>query len=401
MQALSHDRSVDRRPASRGYTSTGLVLGSDVSCPVQIGMQLEATSSAPEPSTRASVVAGDVPAATTRLRGMPGIDPDHRTAALLCLVLDERTKLVKAPAMKTPGLLSFTHLGSHSDVLQVFDDDRGTGTHSSNDLLRDDVITISTKSSLLAPQFPQMTLSGLRVLGLQGSFQLEDPGLDVAPSPLAQELIVRCDSRLDYAEVHADDLVGWCDFGCGHDHHDVQQPATIALDEVGCCCLEPDKLLAVVRNDDGDCQSACYCREFNFAGGPVELEGMHVESRRTARRLRTRNLAPLFVQAQCALDGLCGFDTRLDVQVTNESREPIFERAICGVVERNTILLVVLPSVGAHDVEGFSELIGCFDKSFNLDWGRLEYEANRSIHTMNLPYTLPFGKKGDGNSSAS
>jgi len=401
MQALSHDRSVDRQPASGGYTSADLVLGSNVSCAVQVGVQLEVTHPALKPSTGASVVASNMPTATTRLRGMPGINPDHRTAALFCLVLDERTELVETPAVKTPGLLSFAHFGSFANVLQVLDDDSGAWLNSSNDLLRDDVIAVPAKASLFAPKFPQMTFSGLRVLGLQGSSQLEDPGLDVAPSPFAKKFVVRCDGRLDNSKVHTNDFGGWYDFRCWHNHHDMQQPATITLNKIGCCCFEPDELLTVVRNDDGDCQSACYCGEFNFAGGPVELEGVHVESRRTAYRRGTRDLVTFFIQRQRALDGLCSFDARLDVQVTDELWKHVFEHAVGGVMKRNAVLLSIFPSVNTHGVEGFGELTGRLGESFNLAMGRLKHEANRSIHTETIPYTLPFGKKGDGKSSAS
>src|SRR5688572_4317480 len=91
----SRDRHHDRMPAAPGVARDGTVLGCDVPAGVQVCVKLEAARSTLEPATRATVVAGGVPTPTTRLGGMPGIDPDHRTAALLSLVRNERTNLVE------------------------------------------------------------------------------------------------------------------------------------------------------------------------------------------------------------------------------------------------------------------------------------------------------------------
>src|SRR6266498_1119408 len=121
------DRTHDRRPASLGLAKTGTVLGCDVPSGIQIGVKLEAARWTLKPATGATVVTGGVPAPTARLGGMSRINRDHRTAALLSLVLDEGPDLVERPAMNASGLLAVPGLDPSTDVLQVLQDTRPPG----------------------------------------------------------------------------------------------------------------------------------------------------------------------------------------------------------------------------------------------------------------------------------
>ena len=82
-----HDWRVDRPPTGSSFTATGMVLGRDIPGGVEVSMHRKATHLTTEPPTGAPTCAGCMPAAAARLRGMSGINPNYRQAALLGLVL--------------------------------------------------------------------------------------------------------------------------------------------------------------------------------------------------------------------------------------------------------------------------------------------------------------------------
>ena len=84
---VGHDWLIDRQPTNGSSTTTGMVPGSNIARPDQVGVQRVATLPTHKQRARTTVVAGSVPTAETSLRGMVRIDRSHRTTSFLCLVL--------------------------------------------------------------------------------------------------------------------------------------------------------------------------------------------------------------------------------------------------------------------------------------------------------------------------
>src|SRR5262249_9808468 len=96
-----NDRLVDNQPAGTGYTGLGTVLGRDITRPIEIGMQREATHLTHKQVARAAVVAGGMPASAACLRGMSRVNRNHRTTPFLSLIHNEALQLGERPAVNT------------------------------------------------------------------------------------------------------------------------------------------------------------------------------------------------------------------------------------------------------------------------------------------------------------
>src|SRR5438093_353999 len=79
-QRIGHDWLVDTQPADSRFTTTGMVLGRDVASGIQVSIELIPTLPTNEDALGTTVGASNMPAAATHLRGMPGVNPSHRTA---------------------------------------------------------------------------------------------------------------------------------------------------------------------------------------------------------------------------------------------------------------------------------------------------------------------------------
>jgi hypothetical protein len=112
-------------------------------------MQLKATGTTHKATSRAPVVAGSMPTATTGLRGMSRVHRDHHTAALFCLVREERLESGKRPAMQAPlgGRFAFDCCPL-ANIGQVFEHQGTPRRAALDELFGQDVVTIPPESGL-------------------------------------------------------------------------------------------------------------------------------------------------------------------------------------------------------------------------------------------------------------
>ena len=192
MQArFSHDRLIDGQPASTGHASAGKVLGRYITGCIQIGVELKPTLPALEPATGTTVVASDMPAAATCLRGMPGVNPGHRTTPFLGFVLNKTSKLAEAPAVHPTGSLGHTlNLCSLANIRQIlYHNDRARGNRLDN-LLAQYMIAVPMEASLPASQFTQMALRRWRPRLLQGTSQPKVALFGISPAVSPQKPVL-------------------------------------------------------------------------------------------------------------------------------------------------------------------------------------------------------------------
>src|SRR5688572_17433642 len=76
---IGHDWLVDTQPADSRSTTLGMVPGRDVASRIQVGIELIPTLPTLEFALRTTVGTSHMPAAATRLRGMPRINLCHHT----------------------------------------------------------------------------------------------------------------------------------------------------------------------------------------------------------------------------------------------------------------------------------------------------------------------------------
>ncbi len=120
---------------------------------------------------------------------------------------------------------------------------------------------------------------------------------------------------------------------------------------------------------------------------------MQVVARRTRGRVRLADL-PIWslarvlpAQVQCALDRLGRLDARLDVQVAHQRGVFGLERVVQRMMQLDSVLLAVLPTIGADRVKHRRKLAAGFREGGCLGGRWVELDADRALHMRILPYT--------------
>ena len=172
-------------------------------------MQLEATVTTHKASTRTAIVPGGMTTRGALLRGMPGIDRSDHTTPFFGLVRDKGAHLRKRPTVHTSRCLGLApYPGTRADIGQVFKNNRCSRLAGLNNLLTQDVIAVSAKPCLLAPEVSQMALSGRRAFALKLALQPKPLALDIFPASLTQEGRGTRDGRAYQAQVYPYDRFG-------------------------------------------------------------------------------------------------------------------------------------------------------------------------------------------------
>lgn len=118
----------------------------------------------------------DVAALWTRSACVPRIDNNHWYAAALRFICDKLTKLRKRPSMQACSLC-FSGLNPLANMRQILNGNSKMGAFgTANNLLRDAVVYMFMKSSLLARQFLEFTFSGSSTSFLQAGSTLTEFG---------------------------------------------------------------------------------------------------------------------------------------------------------------------------------------------------------------------------------
>ncbi len=152
-------------------------------------MQFISTGTTHKTATGTAVVAGGMPTAATRLRGMSRIDRNHRTPPFLGFVRHKGFQLGERPRMHAAAPFGFAlDRCALPNVGQVFQHNRCARFDRCHDLLTEDMIGIPTKAGLFSAYPLQVPLGRLRALLLQRPLQVKQPPFDCFPCPFAQEM---------------------------------------------------------------------------------------------------------------------------------------------------------------------------------------------------------------------
>src|SRR6266542_2106795 len=144
-----HDWLVDSQPADSRSTTIGMVLGRDVTSSVQVSIEMISTLPTDEYALRTAVGASNMPAAATHLRGMPGVNPSHRTTPFLGLIPDKTLELGERPAVHPAlGFCAPFRLHPFANIFEVFQNNRRAGLGRLNDLLRKHMIAVTAEAPL-------------------------------------------------------------------------------------------------------------------------------------------------------------------------------------------------------------------------------------------------------------
>lgn len=382
-----HSRHVDRVPTSSRHAATGKILGCDVTSRVQVRVKLEATCLTMKATPGAPVVAGNVPAATARLRGVPRVYRNHRTTALLSFVLDKSAQLRKAPSVNPARSFSLAlNLCVRADARQILDHDYCTRFNRAHNLLGQYVIAVFAKSHMTSPQLTEMPSRRRGTFCLKRTPQPEILVLDFAPTRLTQKLSSRCHSRLDQPQVNTNNLARCRRRGCVERNRNVQVPFTVLEQQVGTVNCATYVLFNVVGYGKRNRLTTTSCRKLHNARRPIHFDCMHVEPRRAACRHRALDLAPSLLPGCYTAQRFCSLDARLVNVITHQRGVGGFYSVVGCVVQFRSIRDAVSPADRGGQVEGSRERSGRFRKQKSLARGWFQRESDRAPHVTILPY---------------
>ena len=354
-------------------------------------MQREAAFPTPKQRPRPAVGTGRMPATATPLRGMPGIDPSHRTTLGFRLVRDEGFHLREGPAVQPALLLGLPlRLDAAANVGEVFEDDRAARRRGLDNLLAQDVIAIPTKAGLPVAHAAQVPLGALCSGLLQGTAQLEVPAFGATPTFPSQKGIGARDGWLRQAEVHSHRVMGRDNARRGQLHHDMQPPRAITPNQISRAGGMSGQWQRIVGHGEGDRHAPLRRRQADLLRLPVNLVRVQVVARRAGCCGWGRDLATAALQDQRTLHGLGRFDAGLDVQVADQAGSVGFTGVVSGVVQPDPVPFLVCPSIRTHRVKRLRKELRRFRQRGRLLRCRLEFDAYRSVHTKSIPYTVRF-----------
>ncbi len=119
----------------------------------------------------------------------------------------------------------------------------------------------------------------------------------------------------------------------------------------------------------------------------IRLLASHVVAWRTAPRTWLRDRAfGVFGKLQGAGDGFRRFHPRLDMQIRDKIGILRFEGIVQRVMQRHAIFDALLPAIGSNRVEHVRKLTPCFQQGGCLFGGRLQFDADRALHST---FVLP------------
>ena len=193
-QRIGHDWLVDTQPANSSFTTIGMLLGRDSARRMHVGIEMIATRPTFEYALRTAVGASNMPAAATSLRGMPGINPSHRTTPFFGFVPDKALTLGKRPGVHAaPGFGMPSGFHALANARKVFQDDGSARLDGLNDLLGEHMIAVTAEVLLSVAHTLEMPFCAARPFLLQRAREIKQPTFDRLPPLLAQKAIVGCD----------------------------------------------------------------------------------------------------------------------------------------------------------------------------------------------------------------
>ncbi len=351
---------------------------------------------------------------TTGLRCVAWVNTLNTGPALLPFVRNKGIQLVKTPTVQAPFrvmLLARADLGCLSNVREILKHDDTARGNTLDNVLGQDMIAIPAETGLFAAHLCEMTLRRFTSFGLQLSPQAKAPSFKLFPPSFPQVRTVGGDGRVVQSQVYSGHHFIFGNSRLRDRDHHVQGKPPCAFTQLSSGDSGANILGSILRAGEEDILFTTACREPNEVPLPVEDEGFLVIADRTGHALRTAERfqrgCGLALLQRCrhllgraclmfrfpgegALEGFRGFDASLNEQVTHQPRTRRFGAAIGAVMQFHAVPFLVFPSIGAHSIEGVSELPQRLMQGGGLFWGRMQEYLHGSVHRNRYTISADF-----------
>lgn len=349
---------------------------------------MKATLTAKELGLRRAVAPIDVAASVTSLRGMPGVYCHNLTSESLSLVLQKTFELGKTPGVEPALGFSTRGFDPRPDISEIFHNDSCAWLNAAENRGRKNVVAIPSESLFTTSEASKVPMSRLRTVGLQCTSKAEYSFNNFLHVSIAMKAVVRADSRASNTQVNTDSLVTGNEGNFRQANHDVEIEPSSAVDEVSRSRRTAHHILGIIGKVKQNLYSAMSGSQVHDTPLPIQGESVQIITRWAEHRLRALGSQPFLLSGDCRLHRFGSFLSGLDMQVRDEIRQSSLTVAVCQAMKRVGVAVVLFPSCTADNIERLGELLHCFMQSFSLFLRRLERYANRSIHTIIIPYII-------------
>ena len=395
------------------------MLLSNILSGIEVCIQAVATLFTEEETLRTTIGTMLMSTFATGLARVARVDLDHSDTMCLCLVLDKRVQLGKAPTMQASlvvnvlVLLASAHLGGLSKVLEIFQDDSCPCGSVLYNAFAEDVVMVSASPKLFPAQLLEVSLGRASAFGLQLSFQPEGTPFLFFPASLTQEVPSRGDCWAIETQVNTDHLVR-CNNGRFKDaDNDMEPIAALAIAQVCAARLVSNVLSKVSRHREGQFNAPTHGRKATGQRLPLDpvrtlvITDTSDLTVRTSNRLESRNglalllgflnlfgicLFLLGLPGKSRFHGFSGLDTGRTDQLSRQIRVLRSQRIVRAFVQLHTIVTGRGKALVGNGIKASRMLLkGCLEYACLLRrWGELH--GNRSIHAKRISYIPTFVK---------
>lgn len=321
----------------------------------------------------------------THLRGIARVYADNGAALFFGLVFKEATQLREAPGVYTPTGFPASLFGSCSDVHKIFDNDSRSGFYALNDTPTDNVVAVQAEAVHLSTKSLQMLLSRLCAFALELAFQPEVSSINFLPSFFTVEGFIGTNSRAVESKVDTDSLAVRNKLNIRDGQNDMQEEPALAIDEVGGVksrrSVHPT--LGMLIHPKGNNLPTGYGSKANSIR--EHSVGSCVVANRYVSACWTGYFLALLLKCKSRLNRFGGLYSRSADQLRRKLRKQFPERIIRFFVQSHAVLDVLLESKPRDYIEALRVLLHCIKQYFGLLNGRIQLQANGSLHTHILP----------------
>jgi len=316
---------------------------------------------------------------------MAGIDAHYGASLFLGFVLQKATQLREAPGVHTPPGLSASLFGSLADVHKVLDNDGRSGFYALNNTPTDNVVAVQAEAVYLSSKPLQVPLTGFCAFALEFALQSKVSSIDFLPPFFTMKSLIRTNGRTGEAKIDSDSLAVRNKLNIRDGQNDMQEEPALAIDEIGGVksrrSVHPT--LGMLIHPKGNNLPTGYGSKANSIR--EHSVGSCVVANRYVSACWTGYFLALLLKCKSRLDGFCGFNPRSTDQLRRKLRKQFPERIIRFFVQSHAVLDVLLESKPRDYIEALRVLLHCIKQYFGLLNGRIQLQANGSLHTHILP----------------
>lgn len=379
----------------------------DIDAGIEISIQAVPTLLAKEETLRATILPALIPTVRARLGSMSRVNLDDLHTPFLGFIPEEAMQLGKAPTVQASLSFPMAHLGSLSNVRQIFKN-QGTARGSVlDDALREHVVVISALPKQFSRELFEMSLSRFGAFGLQFATQTEKTPFLLFPASFPQEVMLRSDGRMSQSQVDPDDGPTWGNSRLRERNHHMQRPFAIAVAQVSTAGFVADVPLGRGWNRERDFKSSCYRGKTTGRTFPLDPVGTTIVTDRTQLDVRTRDglelwsrfplfqsfgdflgivCLLLFLPRQSRFDGFSGLDPRGTHQLSRQVRIGSTQMRVGLFMQFDPIATLVIEA-SLHDlIEAVCMLAQGTVEYCSLFGCRLDVQDHCSIHVKGVSY---------------